>query len=356
MATRTPISTLSPESGTKSPPEDADVRRRLLTSIQGTPIVIPDFQELMDHYPFEVHPEVDRLDDDVEKSLELIFPDPKDQDRLRKMKLARHAFLGASWWPYPSFEALCIATHLGVWLFSWDDEIDSQEYSSMMQDADKSREFRSETIAYIQASLSPNKIPKPSEISTNPLITGFNRIAEAVVDTYDASQTETLLRELKRYIQMTEEEQTLKLKDYIPTIEEYLRCRMGTSAVGPSIAIHEYALGMRIPQDVMQSELMQRIWHETNMIISVTNDVFSLKKEIDQGEVDSLVPLLFLEQGSVQSAVDQATDIVRSSIQRLDAAEQEILERYSSMPALHSEIAEFIKSCKFACTGNLNWR
>lgn len=53
-------------------------------------------------------------------------------------------------------------------------------------------------------------------------------------------QIETLLRELRFYIQMTEQEQILKMRNHIPTLEEYMRCRMGTSAVSPSLAFHEY--------------------------------------------------------------------------------------------------------------------
>lgn len=76
----------------------------------------------------------------------------------------------------------------------------------------------------------------------------------------------------------------------------------------------------------------------------------------DNQEVDSLVPLLFLRTGNVQTAVDQATDMVKASIRRLDAAERELLELYASDAALSEDIAKFVESCKYACTGNLIWR
>jgi hypothetical protein len=47
-----------------------------------------------------------------------LFPPGK---RLQKMKLADAALFGSSWWPYASFEDLCVVTHLSTWLFAWDD-------------------------------------------------------------------------------------------------------------------------------------------------------------------------------------------------------------------------------------------
>ncbi|KAJ2988598.1 hypothetical protein NUW58_g3885 [Xylaria curta] len=350
-----------------------DIREQVLASMRGSSATIPDFMKMISHYSLKVHSQVRELDEDVHRALELIFPNPKDKKRLDKMKSASHAFLGASWWPYPTFEALCVVTHLGVWLFCWDDEFDSHEFSSMIHDGEAAKRFRQETVSYVEASLSQDKRRYLSEISTNPLITSFDRIAQAVLKSYNTDQIQTLLRELRYYIEMTEEEQIHKGDSCLPPVNDYIHRRLGTSAVGPSLAIHEYALGIQIPQNVMQSHLMQTVWRETNFIISITNDVFSLKKEVvsvthlaainlladpaqDQCEVDSLVPILVLKRGSLQAAIDEATDMVQASVKRLDAAEESLLTLYSSPSSLNEDLKLFLESCKHACTGNLCWR
>lgn len=68
----TPSSTIAFSSTvtTKIPPIDS--REKLLASIRGCSVVIPDFQQLMHHYPFKVHAEADKLNDDVERALELL--------------------------------------------------------------------------------------------------------------------------------------------------------------------------------------------------------------------------------------------------------------------------------------------
>lgn len=75
-----------------------------------------------------------------------------------------------------------------------------------------------------------------------------------------------------------------------------------------------------------------------------------------QSQADTLIPLLFRQFGSVQMAVDHATEIVRLSIQRLDTAENDILRSYCPTSSEHTKIYNFIKGCKYACTANLNWR
>lgn len=65
-------------------------------------------------------------------------------------------------------------------------EIDTREFSPLIQNLEQSNIFRSETISYVEASLSGKADPELSQISTNPLITCFKPIAEAVLGVYDS--------------------------------------------------------------------------------------------------------------------------------------------------------------------------
>jgi hypothetical protein len=90
------------------------------------------------------------------------------------------ALFGASWWAYAPYEALLIATLLSIWLFVWDDESDSVEFSDLINDFEKSCAFRRETMAYIEASLQKNRTVDLSTISTNPVVTNFRPVGEAI--------------------------------------------------------------------------------------------------------------------------------------------------------------------------------
>ncbi|OTA70327.1 terpenoid synthase [Hypoxylon sp. EC38] len=336
-------------------PFSVNSREQLLMSIRGSRVVIPDLQSMISHWPHGTHPEVERLDEYVQKMFTCLLSSSNNETRFQKLKASNIALFGATWWPYASYEALEIVTCLSIWLFAWDDETDSLEFSTVIDDWDKASVFRHKTINYVQQILSKNSELELSEISPDPIIGLFKPVGEAVSESYNDRQISTFLDELLFYFNMCGEEQKLQMVHHLPTVEEYVRRRLGSGAVRVCLATIEYAYGITLSQQVMDDEAMQRIWHEANIIISTTNDILSVKKEVAQSQVDSLVPLLSLELGSVQAAINQAVDIVRSSIQRFDTAESEILKRYSTMPKVQEDIHKFIDGCKFACTSNLNW-
>ncbi|KAI1149850.1 isoprenoid synthase domain-containing protein [Nemania diffusa] len=155
---------------------------------------------------------------------------------------------------------------------------------------------------------------------------------------------------------MCEEEQNTQALGHIPTVEEYMQRRMGSGAVRLNLALTEFATGSALPQDILLGDSIQAIWHEANVIICIMNDILSLKKEIAQLQVDSIVPLLLLKCGSLQAAVDEATHMAASSIDRLEAAERDTMNHYSSATEeVQEEIRLQIKACKLACTGNIHW-
>ncbi|KAI1389854.1 terpenoid synthase [Hypoxylon trugodes] len=353
------MATITESVGREAHPQKviANPREQLLKRIRGSHVTIPDLQSMISHWPQGVYPEVERLDDYVQETLTNTLSLSNDNTRLRKLKASNIALFGASWWPFASsYEALEIVTCLALWLFAWDDETDSAEFSSIIRDWDKASTFRQRTIDYLRASLSGSPESKLAEISTEPIIAVFKPVGGAIYKSCNDRQINTLLDELIFYLNMCGEEQKLQVAHRLPTIEEYVRFRMGSGAVRVCFATIEYAYGLTLPDEVMADEDMQQIWHEANVIIYTTNDILSMKKEIAQSQVDSLVPLLTLQLGSVQGAMDHAVDMVRTSVRRLDAAEAQILRRYASTPKVQEDILKFIDGCKYACTSNLNWR
>lgn len=129
-----------------------------------------------------------------------------------------------------------------------------------MSNFDKGSSFRRETISYLRESLSKTTGSDLSRISTNPIITCFKPVAEAISKSYSdrgfprhtlgndqtktflniLGQLQTFLDELLFFVKMCEEEQRLQMGSHVPTIEEYTSRRMGSSAVRVCLAISEY--------------------------------------------------------------------------------------------------------------------
>lgn len=75
-----------------------------------------------------------------------------------------------------------------------------------------------------------------------------------------------------------------------------------------------------------------------------------------QSQVDSLLPLLFLDTGNLQLAVDEAVSMLEDCIRQFEHAGNELRNKYSQDDVTNEGIEAFIRGCQYACTGNLNWR
>jgi hypothetical protein len=80
-----------------------------------------------------------------------------------------------------------------------------------------------------------------------------------------------------------------------------------------------------------------------------------MKKELQVGQAHSLIPLLAVELGSVQAALDTASQMLQDSIKSVDAAADSLLARHAHDGALCANLQRYIEGCKYACTGNVNW-
>ncbi|KAI1275976.1 terpenoid synthase [Xylaria sp. FL0933] len=323
MGTTVLNTTLIPGSGTS--PSEISTREDLVACLRGCHVRIPDLQSLFAHWPQYIHPQTDKLEEHVQKSLKAILPKPEEENRLAKMKLGEFALFTASWWAYAPFEVLCVAATLSIWLFIWDDEMDSSEFSSLIDDFDSASKFRQETIEFLRSSLSKQLPPDLSVLTDNPIIKGFKPVGDALKASYNERQLNTVFKEMAFFVNMCEEEHNTQVKAALPTVKEYMKRRMGSSAVRICLAIHE------------------------------VNDVLSIKKELANSQADTLIPLLFLESKSAQTAVDEAVLMISRSIARLEATESEMLDRYSASSETQDMLRVYIEACKIACTGNLNW-
>lgn len=108
----------------------------------------------------------------------------------------------------------------------------------------------------------------------------------------------------------------------------------------------------------MDGKTMRGIWDETNVIISITNDLLSLKKEIRKGCVDSVVPLTCAALGTTaDDAIAAAVHQLAESRARFDAAAVALeAECAGEAPELREEARRFVRVCRTNCTGNLAWR
>lgn len=116
-------------------------------------------------------------------------------------------------------------------------DTDNPELTDLVSDLNASNSFRNASITHFERYLADNPRPgNPADPPAPPTLRSFNPIGEAAAFRMTRGQRLRLLSELHRYMEACETEQHSELSGRAPTIEEYLPCRMGTSAAGFVVA------------------------------------------------------------------------------------------------------------------------
>ena len=102
------------------------------------------------------------------------------------------------------------------------------------------------------------------------------------------------------------------------TLEEYTARRLRTVGTNPCIAVMQWAYGLTLPPSVWDHEALLAIQREVAISDFLWNDIVSLRKEIDDGDIDSAIPVMVWNDGcSAQVAVDRCVRMVEESWARL---------------------------------------
>ena len=189
----------------------------------------------------------------------------------------------------------------------------------------------------------------------NQIVQSFNVIGEALRRFYTVSQCRRFYQEIARFMLASENEQRSRLDGKIPTLEEYWSFRLGTSAVYIGSAAGEYSISSHLPSKIMDCRAMQAVWNEANAIISITNDLLSLKKEIKLGCIDSIVPLTFMLTNNVQSAIQDSVTALKAAQVRFDDAANVLLAQIGDGET-RPQVARFVEIQRSNFVGNLVWR
>lgn len=325
----------------------------ILAELRGQSIVLPDLNAIFLGWPKDVNPGLDRLRDDVDEWLTRTL---SHNSKIKSLRGADFGYFGATWWPQASYDRLKTCTLVAVWLFAWDDEIDEDD-GSLWDDSELSQPYRDETREYVRACLSlRGKLDHENIGPTNATIIAFESIGMAIRDAYSYEQRLRFMDECNDFLEMSQREQVIRLRG-VPTMEEFWSYRLGSSAVYVTLAVNEYAWDNgSLPCSVMDHDDMILLRKYTNIIISVTNDILSLKKEIARGSIGSMIPLEYAKSRNAQGAVDHTTELLIMAVKGFQQTEEKLLKGEMMQDEKQArQIREYIKGCQYNCTGNLVW-
>jgi len=117
---------------------------------------------------------------------------------------------------------------------------------------------------------------------------------------------------------------------------------------------HRPLNGISLPFKAIIDQEMSALWDHTTRQVCAANDLYSAKKEVDQG-IMAFVILLYAQTGSLQGAVDAVVEDIRRAGEDLEAAAARLRQKYAAEPEVVAELDKFIITCQCFCTSNNTW-
>jgi len=159
----------------------------------------------------------------------------------------------------------------------------------------------------------------------------------------------------QQYIEAMDWEVEHRVNNTFPTVESYKYMRRFTGALYPSYLLNEFAIEKDLPIEIREHEAIKRLEVLTADMICWANDIFSLKNELQFGEIYNIVILTYLNEKlpTLQEALDKA-------IQLHNTHEIEINNIMDNLPDFGSEknnstAHEYIDCLLKWVRGNYEW-
>jgi hypothetical protein len=141
----------------------------------------------------------------------------------------------------------------------------------------------------------------------------------------------------------------------ITTFENYRNRRLRTVGTNPCVAAIQWAYGLTLPQSIWDHEATKAITREVAISDFLWNDIVSLRKEIDDGDIDSAIPVIVWNEGcTAQTAVDRCVKMVEESWARLLKAEKRLVVAHAGeSEKTKRDIEVLIGGCKDVLVGHM---
>ncbi|OJK00807.1 hypothetical protein ASPACDRAFT_1855353 [Aspergillus aculeatus ATCC 16872] len=244
----------------------------------------------------------------------------------------------------------------------------------LANDKDKAQEYREKSVRYFHAVLGEEEdIPNLSCFSEELqfALLCWNEVADHIRSVCSKGQSasrsnihqanksldslKVLLDQKLYYVESVDTVDTVYSGNHIPSLKQYLSRRERTAGVYPVIATIPFIYGIDVSQQQLDGELMQLLWKHTSYLVHMINDIFSLRKEIADGQIENLIPVLMLNEGvDCNTAMKLAIMLVDEAAHGFHETEKHLRAQHDSAP--HDQVTEaFLEGCKNVVMGLTYW-
>ncbi len=207
---------------------------------------------------------------------------------LPHIEATRIGWLAARFHPSAPEEALRLVSDWYIWMFLWDDLRDE---SALGQSPKQLVAVGARYLNILRG--------KETAADDDPRGRAFADVRDRLLEMVGSGVwMRRFIRTVQEHFDATVWESVNRSRGIVPTLEAYTRMRPITGGLRLDAALVEVAEGMRLPPEVRDHPVVQRLTTASNNAICFFNDIVSLDKEMEDGEIHNLV-LLLQQAGSI---------------------------------------------------------
>lgn len=161
------------------------------------------------------------------------------------------------------------------------------------------------------------------------------------------------LRTVREHFRSSLWEAGNRARGIVPDLETYVRMRRITGGILVDLDLIEVIEGLRLPPEVREHPTVRSLAQAANNVACWANDLFSLEKELERGDVHNLVIVLRHAEGL---ALKEAVNL---GLRMHDAEVRRFIELESRLPAfgrtVDANLARYAAALRARMRGNLDW-
>lgn len=260
----------------------------------------------------------------------------------RRLSRLQYGMLTARAYPTAPPAILQAVTDWCTWLFLLDDQCDE---AGIGHDPGQLRQLHKGLLAVLSGIA-----PDPH---AEPLANGLWELYTRLLMHAPEGWLARFRRSVAQYFAANVWEATNRREGQVPDAATYRAMRPYTSAVYPCLLLIELAEALHLPADVHDHATVQVMAQMTNNVISWANDLVSLEKERQSGDVHNLVIVLANEgRLTLCTAVERVAELHDAEVRAFITLGQRLP---SFTPAVDRDLSRYVLGMRFWMRANLDW-
>ncbi|KAL2833007.1 isoprenoid synthase domain-containing protein [Aspergillus cavernicola] len=321
-------------------------------SLQGQTVTIPNIYHLLPEWKPRMHDEYQRARD---KALNPWIERWVDDKRTaQKLKSADFGVFAAVWGASASFDVLCTAAKYFAWYFVYDDIFDC---GALKHNTDVLQAYREASLQYFKFILiDEGEFPDLSIFDTE-LQKGlrcWDEVGQHIQEVCSKETREILCDEMLRYVGSLDNVDSIFSDHGVPSLDQYWDRREATAGVYCVIATLPFIYGVDVTREDVQVQSMKDLWKHTSYFVHITNDMFSMRKEINDGQIENLIPVLMLNRKiDCNTAMQQSYALAHNEAMGLQNVDLNLCNGSEERSKAVSQA--FIRGCQDVAMGLAHW-